>query len=252
MSVQRVVAIVQARMGSTRLPGKVLMPVLGKPLLQFELERLALCRRVSGIVLATSVDPADDPVAELGQRLGVSVYRGSDADVLDRYYQAAKLAGAKHVMRVTGDCPLLEPALCDQVVEAYFASGADYFATSPGHAEGLDCEVLSFAALEAAWRRSSAKAEREHVTLFVRRRPEEFTLRQLDAPEDLGHYRLTVDEPEDFWVVQRILEHYRGDVQVTFAQVRAYLDAHPEVRRHNARIVRNEGLLKSLAEECDV
>lgn len=248
---QSVVAIIQARMGSTRLPGKVLKPVLGKPLLQFELERLARCRRVSRIVLATSVDPADDPVAGLGQRLGITVYRGSQADVLDRYYQAAKLAGAAHVMRVTGDCPLLEPALCDQVVEAYFATGADYLSTSPGHAEGLDCEVVSFAALESAWRRSTSKAEREHVTLFVRRRPEEFTIRQLDAQEDLGHYRLTVDEPEDFWVVERILEHFRGDAQVGFAQVRAYLDANPEVRRHNARIIRNEGLLKSLAEESD-
>ncbi len=251
MAAVSVVAILQARMGSTRLPGKVLLPVLGKPLLQFELERLARCRRVSRIVLATTTAPADDPVAELGERLGISVYRGSEADVLDRYYQAARLAGAEHVMRVTGDCPLLEPALCDQVVATYFDSGADYVATDSRHAEGHDCEVLSFAVLEAAWTRASSKAEREHVTLFVRQRPEEFRIRHLVADEDLGDYRLTVDEPEDFWVVERILEHFRGDAGISFAQVRAFLDAHPEVRQHNAAIVRNEGLLKSLQEERD-
>lgn len=249
MPANSVVAILQARMGSTRLPGKVLMSVLGKPLLEYEFERLQRCHRVSRIVLATSTAPADDPVAGLGARLGASVFRGSEVDVLDRYYQAALLVGAKHVMRVTGDCPLLDPALCDQVVEAYFQTGADYLATSPRHPEGLDCEVLSFAALEAAWRRSTATAEREHVTLFVRQRPEEFSVRELDAEEDLGHYRLTVDEPEDFWVVEQVLEHFQGDVRITFAQVRAFLDAHPEVLRHNAGIIRNEGLLKSLAAE---
>lgn len=249
-----VTAILQARMGSTRLPGKVVKPALGRPLVEYEIKRLQQCKGIKDLVLATSDMNEDDPIAEVGRALGISVFRGSQSDVLDRYYQAASSVSATHIMRVTGDCPLIDPAICDSTVEKFFSTGADYIATSPRYAEGLDCEVFTFAALEAAWKEAELDSEREHVTLFIRNRPERFVCELLDNPRDDSHYRITVDEPQDFEVVQAVLNALIPEhgLSFSFDHVRSFLDTHPNICNLNSQIIRNEGLIKSLEDEVDL
>ncbi len=248
---EHVTAILQARMGSSRLPGKVIRHVLGKPLIAYEIERLKQCERIQNIVLATSDKPSDDPIAAVGEELGVMVFRGSESDVLDRYYQAAKATNATTIMRVTGDCPLIDPEICNATIRDFFTQDADYIMTSPRFAEGLDCEVFTFAALEASWKEAELASEREHVTLFIRNRPERFTCIMLENDVDDSHYRVTVDEPEDFTVIKAILEALipKHDLNFSFADVREYLDAHQDILSLNSTIVRNEGLIKSLKDE---
>jgi len=250
-----ITAIIQARMGSTRLPGKVLLPAAGRPLLDWLAGQIAHCRSLAGVVLATTTAPADDAVAERGRALGWKVCRGPEDDVLERYCLAAEAAGldpaADHVMRLTADCPLAQPDVCDALAALYAAGGCDYARTSPRFAEGLDCEVVSLAALLRARGEARRPSEREHVTLFVRNRPEEFRLCELDSPEDCSRYRVTVDEPADYAVARALIEALgRPGGWISFAAIRAHLDAHPELMALNAHIVRNEGLLKSLAAEA--
>jgi spore coat polysaccharide biosynthesis protein SpsF len=245
-----IVAIIQARMGSTRLSGKVLSEILGKPMLQLQVERLRRARHIARIVLATTNVSADDAVAALGERIGLLVFRGSENDVLDRYYRAALLAKAMYIMRLTADCPLIDPDVCDLVAEEYERTGCDYLCTGESFAEGLDCEVISFKALEASWQEAHLQSEREHVTLFVRNHPERFNIRVLENKMDDSHIRITVDEPEDLEVVRAIFNHFREDPSgFGIAEIRAFILAHPELARLNAAIMRNAGLFKSLAED---
>jgi len=243
-----VTAIVQARMGSTRLPGKVLAQVMGRPLLSYLVERLRRAECLREIVVATSTEAADDAVADTAASLGVSCFRGSLEDVLDRYAQAARLHEASHVMRITADCPLLDPEVCDQVAALYFQSGADHAATSPDFPEGLDCEVFSAAALDEAWVQARLPSEREHVTLYFRNNPGRFRLVTLANEAPQGGYRITVDEQADLDVVTGILKGLYPSHGPAFTRqdIVAFLDANPELARKNASIVRNEGLLRSL------
>lgn len=245
---QKVTAIMQARMGASRLPGKVLMPVAGMTFLEFELRQLAEATSIGQIIIATTEKSADDPIAALGSRLNVPVFRGSEQDVLDRYHGATEMAGAEHVMRVTGDCPLIQPNVCDRVVQEYFRQGADYCRTAESFAEGLDCEVLSRKALDEAWKEATLPSEREHMTLFVRNRPARYVLLEIENDTQDGQYRLTLDEPQDREVLVAVIEALFDPSRpyITIGEAKAWLDAHPEVFARNADILRNEGLVKSL------
>lgn len=238
-------------MGSTRLPGKVLKNVLDSPLIAYEIKRLRQCESIEDIILATSDMDSDAPIVETGKELGVKVFQGNESDVLDRYYQASKLADTNYIMRATGDCPLIDPGICDSAVRRFFEKKADYIVTSSDIAEGLDCEVFTAKALKTAWENATLSSEREHVTLFIRNRPKQFNCIELPAAQDDSRYRVTVDEPEDFFVVKKILENLvpTFGLGFTFDQVRDFLDSNPEIAAHNSRIIRNEGLLKSLNEE---
>ena len=249
----KVTAIIQARMTSTRLPDKVLMEVMGRPLLSYEIERLRFSKRIDNIIIATTTNKEDDPIVELAQKEGLNFYRGSEDDVLDRYYQAAKKYNVAHIMRLTADCPLIDPDICDSIADAYFKSGVDYIRTGESFAEGLDCEVIGFRALTQAWLEDGLKAEREHVTLYIRNYPELFKTMVQENETDDSRYRMTVDEEEDFLVVKPILENlYKGnDSYFTVREIKSYLDAHPEVYRLNSHVMRNEGLLKSLQAESE-
>lgn len=241
-------------MGSTRLPGKVLMPVLGRPLLAFMLERLARCRSFDAVVVATTTEPGDDTVVKVASECGVAVYRGSQDDVLDRYWQAAREAKADVVVRLTADCPLIEPGVCDAVVALLGEPDpCDYAATSPRFAEGLDCEAMTMASLQRSWKEATLRSEREHVTLYIRNHQELFTCKVLDNPVDESHFRVTVDEPADFEVISAVIAGlYPGHPVFGFASVRTYLESHPEVAAKNSAILRNEGLIKSLAHDGPV
>ena len=198
--------IVQARIGSTRLPGKVLRPLSGKPMLQWELERLRHAKKIDRFVVATTGKSNDDPVASLAQTAGFEVFRGNETDVLDRYYQAAKDAKADVVVRVTGDCPLHEGAIVDLVVERFLEKRVDYTKQPENYPEGLDTEVFSFAALERAQREARLPSEREHVTPFIGNHPDLFAVDQpwMEGAGDYRNYHWSVDTEADFRFVQAI------------------------------------------------
>src|SRR6185369_2701310 len=163
-------AIVQARMGSTRFPNKVMRNINGVPMIELLLRRLAKARRINQIVLATSDDPRNQPLVDHVRKLGFTVYQGSENDVLDRYYQAARLVLPDTVVRITGDCPLIDPELVDKIIESYETPSVDYMChiLPPSYPDGLDIEVFSLSALERAANEAAKPAEREHVTPFIR------------------------------------------------------------------------------------
>lgn len=206
----RVVCISQARMTSTRLPGKVLMEAAGKPLLAHHLGRLSRCRRLDGLVLATTVNATDDPVAALGGSLGVPVFRGDEHDVLSRFAGAAAMAQADVIVRVTADCPLIDPVLVDRAIAAFLDGDppVDYLGIDVTRfPRGLDAEVFTRAALEEAAANATAQDEREHVTAHIYRRPERFRLGAPLQPEgDAVDQRWCVDEPADLELVRVLLE----------------------------------------------
>jgi len=245
------VAIIQGRMGSTRLPGKMLMQVMRRPLLSYQIERLRLSKLITRIIIATTTNAEDDPVVELAQGEKVETYRGSEHDVLDRYYQAAKTFSAEHVMRLTADCPLIDIDTCDRISNEYFTSGSDYVRTGETFAEGLDCEIMSFEALERSWRNAKLTSEREHVTLYIRNHTEQFAVKIVENETDDSKYRITVDEEADFHVVEAILKnlYIRERPYFGIEAIKKFFKANPEIYALNANIMRNEGLLKSLDED---
>lgn len=240
------VVVVQARMTSTRLPGKVLMDLAGRPLLERQLQRLARCGLVDEIVLAVTTNPADEPLVDLARRLGLRWYRGSEHDVLSRYLGAAREAQAELVVRVTSDCPLIDPVETDAVIAALqerrvtcdYASNA----LEPSLPRGLDCEALWRDVLERAARMATSPAAREHVTWFCyRERPELFGLHSVRRPFDAHDLRWTVDTPDDLTAVRRLYDELAlADRYVGVAELIAYVRTHPELAAINAHVVQKD------------
>jgi spore coat polysaccharide biosynthesis protein SpsF len=249
-----VTAIVQARMGSTRLPGKVLIEVAGKTLLEHVLDRLSLCKTVNQIVVATSTASDDRRIVDVVKNLGYDVYVGSEGDVLDRYYRAAKEVEADIVARITGDCPLIDPILVDHVVGFYLSNqhAYDYVHNGESYPDGIvETEVFSFKVLEGMWNEARSIVEREHVTAFIHHNPGRFRIKTLQQEENLGHLRFTVDEPEDLEVIMGIMKYAPQDQVLHLEEVLDILARHPEIAGHNVHIKRNAGYLDSLAFETD-
>lgn len=223
--------IVQARMTSTRLPGKVLLPLAGEPMLTRLIERLRRVEQSDGIVIATTANASDDPIAALCAQLGVPCHRGSEHDVLSRYADAARLHGADVVVRITSDCPLIHPALVDQVIAAYEEGDSDYVSNMlpPTWPYGMAVEVFSAEALQQAHAEATQPAEREHVTPFLYWHPERYRLRNVASPVDLSHHRWTVDTPEDYELVRRLFETLHPiNPEFTQDHILTLLDAHPD------------------------
>lgn len=245
------VAVVQARMTSHRLPGKVMRLVMGKPVIGYLIERLKRARNIDRIVVAVTDQQDDDPLHDYIASIGVDTFRGSESDVLGRLYEAARNAGATSVVRITGDCILLEPTYCDLLVERYHSEGVDYACLSPKFAEGLDCEVMRFSVLEQIHTLAKLPSEREHVTLYLHNHKSSFTTFMLDQDSDDGRYRIALDEPEDFRVIAQIIERLWPifGSSLDFLQIKKFLDENAVVMQVNAHIVRNEGLQISLRKE---
>jgi len=251
----KTVAIVQARMTSSRLPGKVLNSLCGMPMIVFMLHRVAQAECVDEVVLATSTDETDNELAEIVQAHGFGCYRGELDDVLARFHGAARAAQADVVVRLTGDCPLIDADLIDTVVRALQASGADYASNTvpPTYPDGQDIEAFSFAALDQAWRAARLSSEREHVTPYLRNRPELFKIASVCAVADYSSLRWTVDYPDDYDFICRLLERAgvnspsQGD---RFDFLRA-LERYPELLAVNQH-QRNEGYAKSLAQDREI
>jgi len=238
----KTIAIVQARMGSTRFPDKVMRPINGVPMIELLLRRLARAKRIDRIILATSDDPHNQPLADHARSLGYEVFRGSENDVLDRFYQAAKPHQPEAVVRITGDCPLIDPDLVDQVIAAREEQGVDYLSnTLPlSYPDGLDTEVFSFRALERAVRQATKPAEREHVTPFIRESGL-FKTGNFAYAEDHSMERWTVDEAADFEVIAAVFNYFHPRNDFSWQEVLALRRAQPALFQANQHLVRNEG-----------
>jgi spore coat polysaccharide biosynthesis protein SpsF len=248
-STDMIVGILQARMSSTRLPGKVLLPLLGRPMMERQIERVRRSRRMDRLIVATTVDPADDAIVALAAELGVECCRGSVDDVLDRYFQAAALLRPSHVVRLTADCPLADWNLIDRAVDFALAGRFDYASNTlrPTWPDGLDVEVMTFSALETAWDEARSPVEREHVTPFIVACLERFRHGSLERDTDLSAMRWTVDEPSDFEFVSRVYEAlYPGDPAFRTEDILELLRQRPELMTINQGFDRNEGLRLSI------
>jgi spore coat polysaccharide biosynthesis protein SpsF len=248
----RTVAIIQARMTSTRLPGKILADLAGCPLLERVVGRAKRAKLLQLVAIATTDRPTDDAVAALCDKIGVACFRGSEDDVLDRYYQAAKTFAAETVVRLTADCPLLDPDVIDRAVRCFQAGDFDYLSNGVErtYPDGLDTEVFRFTALERAWREARLKSEREHVTPYLYKHPELFRLGSEKNDRDFSALRWTVDEPEDLEFVRAVYGHFGPERTFGMADVLKLLGEHPELQAINAGFEINEGYQKSLREDA--
>lgn len=250
-----VLAILQARVSSTRLPNKVLAPLLGKPMLARQIERLCRAKMLDKLVVATSDGVSDTPLAEMCAEVGVPCHRGSLDDVLARFHSAYVAHGpADHIVRLTGDCPLADPAIIDQVVRHHLGGGADYTtnAIQPTWPDGLDIEVMRVSALQRAFEEARLPSEREHVTPYIYNHPEWFCVEHVKGPQDLSSLRWTVDEPADLaFVTEVYADLYPKNPAFDTAAVLGLLERRPELAALNGQFLRNEGYAKSLAAETN-
>lgn len=237
----KVVIIVQARMTSTRLPGKILKNVLGKPLLEFQVERLRRVKLADEIVIATTTNNTDQPIINLCEKLHMPYFRGSEDDVLSRYYGAAELHKADVVVRVTSDCPVIDPQVIDKVIQFYLDHYTEYDYVSNclrrTYPRGMDTEVFSFHALREAFLKATAQPDREHVAPFIHMNPQRFRLASVVYFEDQSCHRWTVDTPEDFELIRRIIEAlYPHTPQFTLEDCLNLISQHPDWSTINANV----------------
>jgi spore coat polysaccharide biosynthesis protein SpsF len=239
-------------MGSSRLPEKVLMPILGKPMLGWMLDRVSLSRNVDEIIVATSVDECDDAIEEFVISYGYQVFRGSQEDVLDRYYQAVNLLKVKPdaIVRLTGDCPILDPRIIDEIISNFDEENLDFISNSEplpsSWPDGMDVSVMSYEALIRAWSIAKKPSEREHVTFVFWNGTAKFRSKRVECSPDLSKYRLTVDYPEDFEVIKKIIIYFsnhskEGFKKTNMAEIVNFLELNPEVLAMNDMYVRGQG-----------
>lgn len=235
------IAIIQARMGSTRLPGKVLKKILGKPMLELQLERIKKAKLIDRIVVATTTKLQDDPIVLLTKKLKVAVYRGSEVNVLDRYYQAAHKYQADIVVRLTGDCPLIDPTLIDQAINVLKTGDYDYVSNVHirSFPRGMDVEVFNFPTLRKSWHRAKTTYDREHATAYIYSHPRHFRLKVILAPQNLRRpdLRLTVDEPDDLKLIRQIYQRlYPQKPNFNLQDIIILLDQHPKLTTINQTV----------------
>jgi len=234
MSQDNIIAIIQARMGSSRLPGKVLCDLGGEPVLARVINRVRRAQTISDVVVATTTDPADDPVAAFCQRHAIPVFRGSQFDVLDRYYKAAREHKADVVVRITADCPMIDPQEIDRVVTAFLEGEFDFAANRlPPPAQrtspiGMDTEVCSFAALAQAWQNATEPYEREHVMPYLYDTPGRFRVKIVESEPSLGHLRFTIDTEEDLQVARAIYATFDNHDDFSLGELLEQNARHPQ------------------------
>ncbi|MFM4677239.1 cytidylyltransferase domain-containing protein [Aeromonas media] len=247
-----ILGILQARASSSRLPGKVLKPLLGEPMLARQIERLKRSTRLDQLVVATSDQREDEAIAALCTQLGVPCFRGPLDDVLQRFHLAAHPFGASQIVRLTGDCPLADPALIDELIALHLTGGYDYSSNcwDPSYPDGLDAEILSAATLDLLAERAHTPAQREHVTYYIRQHEDQFKIGTLSLIPSLAHLRWTVDEPADFTLVEQIYQRlYPSNPAFATDDILALLAREPALATLNTQHQRNEGLASSLAKE---
>lgn len=243
------VAVLQARVSSSRLPGKVLLPILDKPMLEHEIQRVQSSKKLGKLVVATSTNEEDDAIESLCKQLGVACFRGDLNNVLSRFYHAALPFSPEHVVRLTGDCPVIDPDIIDSVVSFHMWGGYDYTSNTinPTFPDGLDVEIMKFSVLKEAFEQAKLPFQLEHVTPYIYQHSEKYRLGSYEGNVDLSALRWTVDELEDFdfirWVYKEL---YPINPFFKLTDIHALLEKHPNATAINAKFKRNEGLQKSL------
>lgn len=239
-SKQNIVAIVQARMGSTRLPGKILMDIKGKTMLERVIERLGRAELIDEIVIATTSDIADDKTVEIATKMGVPSYRGSEENVLERYYQSAAKYKADHIVRVTSDCPLIDPEIVDRVIKKHISTAADYTTniierTFP---RGFDVEVFKYDSFEVVREKAREQHQIEHVTPYFREHPEVFKLENIQAvgAQRRPDLRLCVDEKDDLMLIKKIYEETENVEKALAKDIIKLIDSDPGLKEINSKI----------------
>ncbi len=238
----KTVAIIQARMGSTRLPGKVMLEIAGRPMLDCVVSRVEKSRTIDDVLIATTTSDTEEPILELCERSNWDYYRGEEHDVLDRYYRAAMECGAETVVRVTSDCPLIDPGLIDKVVETYYSAEVDYASNNlppRTYPRGLDAEVMSFEVVKQAWKRDHNPDWREHVTPYIYRNPDEFSLIAVRNDVDYSYHRWTVDTESDLELVRKIFGVFQG-LDFSWLDVVSLLEDNPKWLEINQDVKQKE------------
>jgi len=239
----KTVAIVQARMGSTRLPGKVLKKLGNRTVLGHVIERLKAVGSINEIWVATTTLEQDDVIVQEAKRYRVRVYRGSERDVLDRYYRTAVEAGASTVVRITSDCPFIDPDITDRLIRFYYESDCDYASNTLDRTfpRGLDAEVFRFDTLKAAWHEANLPMEREHVTPYIYRHPDRFRLASYVGEENLSHYRWTLDTEEDWlliWTIYKKLDE--SSARMTFQEIKNLMEQDSSLHQINQHVAQKK------------
>jgi len=248
-----ILAILQARFSSSRMPGKALKLIMGKPMLLHQIERLQYSQMIDKLVVATSKDVSDDVIEKMCLDNGVEVFRGSLNNVLDRFYQCAKIYSPRYVVRLTGDCPLTDWQVIDNMIQRCLDMNLDYVATSLRFPDGLDAEIMTIKALIESKRNAILPSELEHVTQYIKKNPDKFKNEYFDFDKDLAHLRWTVDEPEDFTFVQKVYQLlYKNNFLFLSDDILQLLKRQPELIKINSHFIRNQGLEKSLKEDQNV
>ncbi len=237
---QKATAILQGRLGSTRLPGKVFLPLLGKPVIQHVYERVLHCENIDRIIVATTTRKRDDRIVALFDGLGVPVFRGSEADPLDRYYRAATQFSLSHVVRIMADCPLMDPRVVDEVISMYFKGGYDFCYVGGEYPAGLDTTVFSYQALEKCFLEATKVSEREHITFYMTNHPHLFNIGVYKEFKGLLHHRWVMDHEADYNLVLEIYKAlYNPQEAFGAREILKLLNDQPQLFEINAHIPRD-------------
>lgn len=248
----RTLAILQARMSSSRLPGKTMKKIIGRPMLELQIERIKRSKKIDKLILATSTNTEDNEIEALCKKLGLACFRGDLENVLDRFYNACKPYNVENIVRLTGDCPLTDPEKIDELISFFQNADFDYVAncTYPTLPHGLDAEIFSKDALEKAYKNATLPSEKEHVTTYIKNPDHGFSIGHLRYDGKHAHLRWTVDEPQDFELVKKIYERlYPKNPEFTTADIIQLMDNHPELLSINTGLYRDEGYQKSLKQD---
>lgn len=249
---KRIIAIIQARTNATRLPGKVLLNLNGKTVLEQVIERVKKSKLVDEIIVATTISKEDLKIVRLCSAMGIRIYCGSEDDVLDRYYQVARLFKAEHIVRITADNPLLDAGIIDQAIRLHLKEKSDYTSNTlrVTFPDGEDVEIFTLRSLRLAWVNARLSSEREHVTAYIKKHPEIFKLKNFTYLKDLSQKRWTLDQREDYKFMNIIYKKLgKKNTYFSMHEILEFLDKHPKFELINSRILRNEGYLKSLKED---
>ncbi len=242
-------------MGSTRLPGKVMKILSGKPMLWHIVSRLNHSKKIKKIIIATTDKKEDRVIAKFAEEIGIDFYCGSEEDVLDRYYQCANFFNVDHIVRITADCPIIDHMIVDKLIDLYQTQKCDYASNTinPTYPDGLDAEVFSFQSLKKAWKEANKPSEREHVTPYIYNHPEFFKIENYADDVDHSDMRWVVDEEADYKFIYEVYKNLYKEGKIFYLNdVLKLLSKHPELKEINKHIKRNEGLTRSLLKDGSV
>jgi spore coat polysaccharide biosynthesis protein SpsF len=248
-----IVAVIQARMSSTRLPGKVGLLLEGKTVLEHVINRVKQAKNINSVIVATTNNPEDQILVKLCESLNTPVFCGSLNDVLDRFYQAVNPITPDHIIRITADCPVLDPKIIDNVIDHHLKTKADYTSNvskNPTYPDGEDVEIFTFKTLKNAWKKAKLASEREHVTMYIRNNSADFKIEYIDNNIDLSQKRWTLDNQEDFNFIKCLYQKlYSKNKYFGLSEILNLLEKNPDLESINSHLKRNEGYQKSLKED---